>query len=360
MKLNFKELLKLTESGFIRVEKHTKDDLYIFGYYSDEPYQKREWNSLSSLCRGLITNGNGEIIEHPFPKFFTFKTYLSPNIALLSDSQIASIPNCKYRITEKIDGTMVILYWIGDIPYCATQRSFTNIKAKIATEILHEKYSHLFNKLDKRFTYIFEAVYPDISVLIDYGDTKDLFLIGIIDKRTGTPLEVPDIGFKTCRDFTSQYADIKKLNKLSALNIKNQEGFVIYYENGLMIKIKFPWYIEAHKALDSMFMIEKKLINIHKNILNTQGQTFPVITAKDVWNCIKSGDTELLQIRIKTPSYYNILGFDYWLTTVRDRIIPKINSSDTCPYNDIFNFNERIKEPHIHETIVWKWKERYL
>lgn len=342
MKLNFKELLKLTESGFIRVEKHPTEDLYIFGYYSNEPYPKIEWTPLSSLCRGLITNGNGEIIEHPFPKFFTFKTYLSPNIALLSDSQIVSIPKCKYRITEKIDGSMVVLYWIGDIPYCATQRSFTNVKAKIATEILHEKYTHLFNKLDKRFTYIFEAVYPDTSVLVDYGDTKDLFLIGIIDKKSGIPIEIFNTGFKTCKDFTSKYANVKKLNELSALNIKNQEGFVIYYENGLMIKIKFPWYIEAHKALDSMFMIEKKLINTHKDLLYTQGKTFPNITAKDVWNCLKSGDTDLLHIRARVPSYYNIMGLDYWLTTLKNEIIPIINSSSECLFDEVFNFNERI------------------
>ena len=251
MKFDIDSLKKNCDKTSMYYEKHPTQDLYIFGYYSNVyPFQANVWDNINIHCRGLILDGAGNVIEKPFPKFWTYRQYLSSHTLLLSEDRIVKKPKGNFRILEKIDGTMVTLYWIGEYPYFATQRSFTNIKAIEATKLLYAKYSHLFNKFDKRFTYIFEAVYPETKVLIDYGNIRDLYLIGMINKESGELMELPDIGFPKCRDYTSEYGHFKNFDDIVDLNLQNQEGFVAYFDNGLMMKIKFPWYQDAHRILD--------------------------------------------------------------------------------------------------------------
>ena len=245
MKFDHSVLQHYVKETFICYEKHPFADLHIYGYY-ESPDAPVVWDDISKNCRGIILDGSGNVVELPFEKFWTFKQYISDDLVLLNDNRIMQIPQGKFRITEKVDGTMVTLYWVDEKPYLATQRSFTNVKAIEATKILYEKYSHLFNTFNKRYTYVFEAIYPETKVLIQYGDTRDLILIGMIDKETGKPVPVQEIGFRICKDYTPLYGNITDFDDLAALNLPNQEGFVIYFDNGDMMKLKFPWYKNAH------------------------------------------------------------------------------------------------------------------
>ena len=294
----------------------------------------------------------------PFKKFWTFKQYLSDKLVLLNDNQIKRIPNGKFRITEKVDGTMVTLYWVGDKPYLATQRSFTNTKAIEATKILHEKYSHLFKAFDRRYTYVFEAVYPETKVLIQYGDMRDLVLIGVIDKSTGMPVNVPDIGFRTCNDYTQKYGKITDFNELTALNLPNQEGFVLYFENGDMMKIKFPWYQNAHSLLDKFMKNDRSAFITYQHLSKTVGVSLPKITIQDIIAAIDKGDVDFKDIRLNIPPFYYLMGFDYWLQLMRAKIMDGI--VPMFPQPDYFDFEERMLSPNIYETAIWKWEERFL
>lgn len=361
MKLNRTLLQKYTEETFVVHEKHPFADLHIYGYYEGGG-KPRLWDDYSKQCRGIILDGDGNVIERPFTKFFTFKQYLTQRLMLLNDNQVARIPEGPFRITEKIDGTMTTLYWIGDEPYLATQRSFTNIKAQEATLLLRSRYGHLLDRLDREHTWIFEAVYPETNILIDYGDTRDLFLIGCIEKCSGKPVPIPDIGFPRCRDFTAQYGDIKDLRELMALNLPNQEGFVLYYENGSMVKLKFPWYIERHSLLDRMVTNEKNSWRNHEAFNAITGDLFQPVEATQIQTALGgkclSPDTIngiLSQYKNSAPSFYELFGYDWWLnkTITGDR-------NTIFPLPESFDFTKRAREPHIYETTMWKWKERYL
>lgn len=345
------------ENTIVCCEKHPFADLYIYGYYED-PTKMRVWDDISKHCRGVIVDKEGTVVEHPFVKFWTFKQYISKNLALLNENQVLRLPDCRFRITEKVDGTMVTLYWVDDTPYLATQRSFTNIKAVEATKILHSKYKHLFPLLNREYTYVFEAIYPETRVLIEYGEVRDLVLIGVIDKKTWKPLPVPNIGFKTCKDYTSEYGHIQDLNELAALNLHNQEGFVIYYESGEMLKVKFPWYMKAHSVLDSFMKYERASYWWYKELSVSQGGALPVITMDDIANSLKKGDDRCLEIRNRVPQFFYLMGFDYWLRIMSDKIVKGKEPFFQQP--NYFDFDERMKQPHIYETSVWKWRERFL
>lgn len=366
MKFNIDILNKYVENTIVCVEKHPKADLYIYGYYSDVD-KPCVWDSISIHCRGLIVDGKGNVVEHPFKKFWTYKQYLNENTVLLNENQIRRIPNGKFRILEKVDGTMCTLYWINDKPYLATQRSFTNSKAIEATKILYEKHLEDIHKLDKKYTYIFEAVYPESNVLIDYGETRDLYLIGMIDKQTCMPMELPDIGFLRAKDYTSQYGNITNFDDLAALNLPNQEGFVIYFQNGEMFKIKFPWYQEAHNLLDSILDYHKKYYYKQKalrNLLNIQEISVSNI---DVWSYLSKGDYELAYLKSQVPGYFYLMGFEGWLSQVKAEILGKFNvggiqnwDSIRPQQKEIFDIEYRFEHPHIYESIVINWKNRYL
>lgn len=368
MKFDLKLLQQYTEKTHVCCEKHPDADLYLFGYYKDYRSGKATiWDDVSIHCRGLIVNGKGDVVEHPFPKFWTYRQYLTQNAVLLSEDRVMEIPKGKWRILEKVDGTMVTLYWIGKNPYLATQRSFTNIKALEATKILYGKYSHLFNRLDKHYTYIFEAIYPETKVLIDYGDKRDLILIGMIDKESNKALELQDIGFPTCKDYTSLYGHITNFDELAALNTPNQEGFVIYFKNDTMMKLKFPWYQKAHKLLDFHFNKEKALYQKSNELRHALKKKSLRISTMDIWRALKMGDTELYSIKSQVPSYYALMGFDYWLQKEKERILRLSTSQQNSSLANInianisyFDIDDRMSKPHIYETIVWNWEERYL
>lgn len=364
MKFDLKLLNQYTKTTTVCCEKHPDEELYLYGYYSDHITPLATvWDDVSIYCRGLILDRNGEIVERPFPKFWTYQQYLSQDTLLLSENRIVRLPQGHFRILEKVDGTMTTLYWIKNRPYLATQRSFTNVKAVEATKILHEKYSHLFKKLNRSYTYIFEAVYPETKVLIDYEDKRDLFLIGVIDKQSGETLSLPNIGFPTCKDYTEEYGHITNLDELVQLNLPNQEGFVLYFENGLMVKLKFPWYKEAHKIVDFYLHKDKVSFFKHRELLGILGKSPKMISNLDVWKKLKQGDYNLYSIRQSIPDFYYLMGFDYWLTDTKQSILNRRTENwDSCKPEKIeyFNIDARMNTPHVYETSIWKWEERYI
>ena len=359
MKFEHSILQKYVKETFVCYEKHPFADLHIYGYYGASE-NVHVWDGISKYCRGIILDGDGNVVEMPFMKFWTFRQYLSDNLLLLNEEQIIRVPSGKFRITEKVDGTMVTLYWVEDCPYLATQRSFPNIKAIEATKILYEKYSHLFHVFDRNKTYVFEAIYPETKVLIDYGNTRDLVLIGVIDKASGKPERVPEnIGFRTCKDYTEEYGYIRDLDELAALDLKNQEGFVLYYENGSMVKLKFPWYSQAHSILDRFMKNETQSVSLYRELSGIMKYTgMKIITIADVRKSISKGFADFEDIRVQVPSFYYLMGFDYWLYLMKD--IVQNDNKPIFPQPEYFDFEERMRSPNVYETMIWKWENRFL
>ncbi len=360
---------RYTTDTFITHEKHPLADLHIYGYYEDSGRPK-VWDPVTRHCRGLILDGEGWVVERPYEKFFSFRQYIGEDLLLLNDNQVIRIPPGPFRITEKIDGTMTILYWIGDTPLLSTQRSFINPKAETATRLLHEKYLDRAKRLDRRYTWIFEAVYPNTAVLIDYGDTEELYLIGCIDKKTGRPVPVPDVGFPRCRDYTAEYGHITRLDELAALDLPNQEGFVLYYGDGTMVKVKFPWYSRAHTVLDRVVANEKSARRNYAELAALEGRGFPVLekdsVKREVAAALKAGlsaEEARRLVKASVPGFYELLGLDRWLDRVLEGsgIAPGKGLPDGLfPAGDTFDFRERMREPQSYETTMWKWRERWL
>lgn len=218
----------LTNVGWIRCNRHPSADLLIYDY-TEKCKQESAWNEVTMWCRGLITDIAGNIVARPLKKFFEY-CQLYPECRPLDK---------KFLISEKIDGFLGIMYWIDDLPYIATRDSFISIPAIRGTSILYAKYADDVEKLDRRYSYLFEIVYPNNSLVLDYGTTEDLFLIDVFDRDGLSVIScLGNVPFPVIRQWENKF----ELGHYMSENKERKEGYVIKYYNGERLKIKFPWF----------------------------------------------------------------------------------------------------------------------
>lgn len=220
------------------LRKHPTEELYIYTYSIDCQID-RKWNYINIHARGIIFNKEGKLIAKPFPKFFN---YGEPEAIVLNE---------KYKIYDKADGSLGILYFVKDVPYLATKGSFDSIQAQIGTRILHEKYKNTFKSLNTNYTYLFEIIYPQNRIVVDYGETEDIILIGVIETSTGIELNLEDfkdVGFNLIKEYTKEFETLS-FEELKELDLFNKEGFIIKYENGNRLKLKFKEYLKLHAII---------------------------------------------------------------------------------------------------------------
>jgi RNA ligase len=266
-------LLKMLDEKLVTVQKHPDADLFIYNYAARVQYD-RLWNEVTLSTRGLILDQQMNYVARPFGKFF--------NIEEVENE----LPNEPFEVFEKLDGSLGILYWINDKPFIATRGSFTSEQALHGSEILHSKYSHTFDKLDKRKTYLFEIIYPGNRIVIDYGNLDDLILLTVIDNNTGLDISVPEIGFP----FVKRYDGINDLPQLKKLEEDNKEGFVLRFKSGFRVKVKFQEYVKLHRIITG---ISNLVIWEHLS----QGKSFEDILERvpdEFYNWVKQTQKDLV------------------------------------------------------------------
>jgi T4 RnlA family RNA ligase len=231
--MNTKQLNQLIADNYINVNKHPAADLYIYNYTAKAQYD-RVWNEITLACRGLILDGDYKIVARPFQKFFNLGEF---------ENQI--VPNDFFEVFEKMDGSLGVLYWIENKPHIATRGSFVSEQSQVATEMLHTQYTDVIPLLDKSKTYLFEIIYPENRIVLDYGNERKLVLLAIVDTETGVETPLENIGF----EMVNRYDGLNDLSKLKELEEANKEGFVVKFKNGYRLKVKFDEYQRIHRII---------------------------------------------------------------------------------------------------------------
>jgi RNA ligase len=308
MKINIELLKKNIEDGYIIRQKHPSLDLTIYNYSQSAQYDNH-WDEITLMCRGLILDSEYNIIQRPFGKFFNKDEH---------DSEYKpNIPNLPFEVYDKMDGSLGILYWDAHdgYPKIASRGSFTSEQAMVGTKMLHELYSETFNRLDKSKTYIFEIIYTGNRIVLDYGDTNALVLLGIIDTATGKDLSLESIGFPIVERFDV----VKDFDKLQALNTPNKEGFVIKFSNGFRMKLKFDEYCRLHRIITN-------------------------VTSYDIWECLRNGT-----------------GFDEMLDKVPDEFYDWIKDCETklkINYTNMHTSYTRVFQSLVNISLKNNWSDK--
>jgi RNA ligase len=232
--------------GLVYLKKHPQFDLYISKYTPKTQYECL-WDEVTMAARGIIIDSAGKVVARPFTKFF--------NLEEIDSSEIEKRENMDYEIYEKMDGSLGILYFHDDIPYIATPFGFSSEMAVHATAILNERYSHIIPLLNRECTYLFEIIYPENQIVVNYGQMNDIVLLAVIQTQTGEEISMQS---EYDRGLTFNYLkplnELKNLSltELKNLNIKNREGFIIRYADGYRVKVKFEDYFRIHKIVTNM------------------------------------------------------------------------------------------------------------
>lgn len=233
-------LQQMIAQDYIKVNKHPNAELYIYNYTQYAQFE-RVWNEVTLACRGLILNDTNEIIARPFPKFFN-----------LGEPEAQELPATSFQVFDKLDGSLGILYWLDNKPFIASRGSFSSEQSEKANGLLYQKYAEVIPYLNPNFTYLFEIIYPENRVVVDYGDDEKLVLILIIETKTGIEIPLEDIGFPLVKEYTN----FSKIEELTQQQWENHEGFVIRFENGFRVKVKFEEYVRLHRILTQFSTVD--------------------------------------------------------------------------------------------------------
>jgi RNA ligase len=183
-------------------------------------------------CRGLILDRAGEIIGRPFRKFWNYEQVLD------------QIPSESFRVWEKLDGSLGIACSYAGELVCATRGSFESDQAKWFAEFMRR---HHRGFLPSDVTYLFEIVYPENRIVVDYGDTARPFLLAVMasDAVDVWPVFGGCDRFRKARRFDLQ--DFASINDDPAY--AGQEGFVVQWESGIRAKVKLEEYKRLHRLI---------------------------------------------------------------------------------------------------------------
>lgn len=229
------DLEYLIKNGYINKNKHPVYDIYILNYTPKTQYESL-WNETTKKCRGLIVDSDNNPISRCFEKFFNYNEVKKEIEFLIQKKE-------NFTIFEKYDGSLGISYFLDGQPRIATRGSFDSVQANKANQILEKKYSKV--KLDPGLTYLFEIIYPENRIVLDYGELEDLVLLAVIDTKSNKELDLYscDFGFKTCKKYNCPIENIFNSE------IDNFEGYVIRFDNGFRFKVKLSEYVRLHKLI---------------------------------------------------------------------------------------------------------------
>jgi len=261
-------LEKYYQDGLLHKQTHPNYDLTIWNYSPKVQYE-RLWDNITLQCRGLVTNSEGKIVARPFKKFFNYEEHKPEDI-----------PNEEYVVYEKLDGSLGILFNYQKEWILATRGSFTSPQAIKGKEILNR---HDISAWRKDNTYLFEIIYPENRIVVDYGNEEKLVVIGGVHTETGE--EIPDSSLFWTQDSGFEVVTTYKTwgegyDLLKEEISKDKEGYVIRFKNGFRMKIKGEEYKRLHRILTN-------------------------ISNRDIWEYLKDGKP-LDEILNKVPDeFYN-------------------------------------------------------
>jgi len=235
--IDLKKLDILVEQRLLSKKKHPLYNLWIYNYTPKQVYEGN-WTFETLMCRGLIVDDTGLIIGRPFSKFFNLEEIKNP------------LPIENFEVTEKMDGSLIIVTMYGKELIISSRGSFDSDHAKKAKQLVLKNYPK--GSFKQGFTYLFELISPEFRVVIDYGKLEALYLITIIETATGKEIQYDKIlQNKIYNPIVQRFPQKKDIWKLSELNLKNKEGFVIRFTgpSNLRVKVKFEEYKRLHKLI---------------------------------------------------------------------------------------------------------------
>lgn len=305
---------EMISGGYVRVQQHPVLPLSILNYTEKAQYE-RVWNPVTLQCRGLIVEQGwtNRVVARPFPKFFNHN---EPAAAEIDTSG-------PVRVTDKLDGSLGILYPTPDSWAVATRGSFTSEQAVHATNLLRGRYAGW--EPNPGFTYLVEIVYPGNRIVVDYGDRDDLILLGAIRIETGETAYPNDVEADWPGLVVDAFPYTTLAEALAAPPRPGMEGLVVEFtETGQRVKIKQDDYVQLHRIITGFnarrlwqHAAVHAILAAHPDTTAKRlGQSLRM-DVKDVQGIVDAGPNWLDTIRQVAPEEF-LDWIDYTVTQLQD------------------------------------------
>ena len=245
------DLAHAVDNGMVSVRPHPHADAFLLTYTPKAQYSS-SWSEATKLSRGLIVAGHpfeegSTVLARPFPKFANASEH-GPS------SPFGELPeHLAFEVHEKMDGSLAILYDLGDGPAIATRGSFVSEQAIAATRWLRENHGDLV--VPERTTLLFEFVAPWNRIVVDYGETEELTLLAAIDHATGADVSFDAWTGRRAQRFDG-FTDLSEIvANVSDSGNENAEGFVVRFmpedprTPSVRAKLKYAEYLRLHKLV---------------------------------------------------------------------------------------------------------------
>jgi T4 RnlA family RNA ligase len=254
--------------GYINSQTHPSLPLTIYNYTAKAQYD-RHWVDVTLHCRGLVLDDRYQPIARPLPKFFNLSEYQG------------TLPDGVPQIYEKLDGSLIILFYYQGQWEVASRGSFTSEQAQMA-RVLATDYRADLDRLDREYTYLFEIIYPSNRIVVNYGSSQRLVLLAAVHTQTGVELDHTQVNWidRAQTYLATTLPDWLKSIERTQSELTNQEGFILKWPNGFRLKYKLADYVRLHRIITG-------------------------IQAKDIWECL-SQNQSLEQFLDAVPDeFYN-------------------------------------------------------
>lgn len=222
--------------GLVTRQNHPELPLTIWNYTEKVQYESL-WDEVTLATRGLVTDSSGRVVARPFKKFFNLE-------------ETKHTPTQEFEVFEKMDGSLGIVFlWEGRVVY-ATRGSFASDQAKwMAMWANRYNFSEI---LVDGYTYLFEIIYPENMIVVNYGGESRLVLLGVIKTDTGEEISWDELSTFEGWDLVERYDGISDYNLLKGMVKSNREGFVVRFSNGSRVKIKGEEYLRLHRIMTNL------------------------------------------------------------------------------------------------------------
>src|ERR1035437_4449800 len=176
-KIDWKILQEYIDKKLIIINKHPQYDIWILNYSKETQFSK-SWDLMTSTCRGLVIDVEGNIIARCMKKFKNYEEYDPSEIDWSQD----------FDVFEKMDGSLIILFYYKLVSklIVASRASFTSEQALEAQKMLDDSIYNVLTNI--RLTYLFEIIYPENRIVVNYGNKRELVLLAVIEASTGYEL----------------------------------------------------------------------------------------------------------------------------------------------------------------------------
>ena len=286
------EFIAAADQGRIAMHELSSFNKKLLGFkYTTNTVYSEDWDNVSLHARGIVFDyATGEVLARPFDKFFNLGEMIDTETGELKpiadyvkqhlgfDNLSGDYKHQKFRVMDKLDGSLGIAFWTGVDWYVKTAGSFESDQAKWANDWFDMLVNP--NVLDKSKTYLFEIIYNEDKHPIEY-DFEGLVLLGIVDTQTGIEEPLSEI-LRVAKELNIRHAEVLEFTDFDevvkyAKNLpKTKEGVVITFENGFKLKVKGDEFL----ALQKIFHFLTKDV-VYENFLWNSVDTDSETSVKD-------------------------------------------------------------------------------